>query len=218
MRYLSLPDQGVEFAIEKRAALLKDSISRPLSESSMAVVVSFAMNRCIVSPDEAKALHKEGMAILDTCRAEGKNVTDVFAPTRGDIDALLRDPSITDLCLIGEGALGCFYVLGEADKPATGGAYDWHDVATTSDHLKTGNIFQRMCSVARLSPVAWGTFASANLPMVWVSEEPLFNPTEVHDRPETGLMQIYDDNTLSHEVLRAIQAGIVHRQYAPAKA
>jgi len=200
----NLSRRSAEPALSRRAELSANGkFSNPVSESVTAVVVSFAMNLCEASPDETEGLRKEGLAILDTYHTIGRKAVDVWRPTSGDMDTLLQDPTITDICVIGEGGLGCVYVLGKAEDSSTGRAYDWISVANAADHLKTGDIYQRMCSVVSFSPVPWGTFAAADIHKIWISKEPLFVPKEVHSDPMTALMPAFQEGALSYDMLES---------------
>lgn len=199
--FTNLCPQTAEPAIRKRDAFLREGfLSRPTSETTIAVVTSLVMNKCSTSPKEAIALRAEGRAILDRLLSRNIQAIDVTSPTVADMDALFRDPAITDLCIIGEGALGNVYVAKGTLDPSCGTDYDWISVSNATDHLKTGSIYQRMCSVVSYSNVVWGTFAAEDLTKIWVSERPNFTPTEIHDDPARELMRAYEGEiTLTHQ-------------------
>jgi hypothetical protein len=211
--YTNFSPHTIEPAIERRAELIsQEAFSRPSTEPRVAVVVSFVRNLCQVVPDEAAILRREASAVLNYFQADGIDAVDVASPTKNDMDALLQDPTITDICLIGEGSLGSICVLDNAEDPASGVPYDWIDVSETADHLKTGSIYQRMCSVTRVSRVAWGTFAAADLRKVWISRQPNFEPETVHSDPTTGLMPVYERDTLSYKSLDRLAKRLARRE------
>ena len=201
--FTNLSPQSAYEAVKKRDSLLEEgALSLPADEGAIAVITSLVMNKSAMNEEEAAKLRRESLAIIDRLQGVGKKVIDVLTPTVADMNAIFRNPDITDVCAIGEGAIGNLYVAEGAIDLTCGTDYDWIDVSTTADHLKTGNIYQRMCSVVSFSKVVWGTFAAADMSKNWISQQPRFDPATVHSDPRQGLMTVYEgDENLSYDAL-----------------
>lgn len=201
--FTNLTPEAVEPAIIKRDELLDNGqFSAPSSEGKVAVVISPVMNNSRVSETQERALVREGLAISDTLKAAGRIVEQALNPTIGDMNSILTDPRISDICVIGEGAIGCLYVAESGSKLNSGAAYDWMDVSRESDHLKQGSVYQRMCSVVAYSKVIWGTFAARHLENIWVSRDKYLNPKGLHTDPRQGLMTVYNsEDVITYEGL-----------------
>ena len=193
--FTNLSPETAYAAVQKREHLLREGfLSKPADEGSIAVISSLVMNKTAMSQEAARKLRREGLAIIDRLHGIGKKVIDVLTPTVSDMDAIFQDPGITDICAIAEGAMGTIYVAEGSIDLTCGTDYDWIAVSEATDHLKTGAIYQRMCSVVRFSKVAWGTFAVQDLSKIWVSQEGYFEPNTVHSDPRQGLMTLYEGN------------------------
>jgi len=135
----------------------------------------------------------------------GRKVELLKGPTHADVDEILRNPAVSDICLIGEGSLGNLYITTEKEVKNSGKAYDWKKVAKTADHLKQGGIYQRFCSVSNNSDVPWGLFAAQRPSGVWVSRETYFVPETVHNRADQGLIPVTARTELTLDVIEAIR-------------
>jgi hypothetical protein len=96
----------------------------------------------------------EANAIADRALAAGKKVELVINATRADFRAVLREPTISDVTVLGNGCLSAV----ELPNPDT--RVDWKNVSRMADHLKTGVFTQRFCGTTpRLLNVPLGLMA-----------------------------------------------------------
>ena len=101
----------VAVAMKKRESLLaSDALSNPQANQCIAVVTSLAMQNMQSPSSEASALLSERTAILTRCQLEGVATVEVTHPSTGDLASVLTDPTITDICLIGDGSVGSIFV------------------------------------------------------------------------------------------------------------
>lgn len=211
MYYHNLTPETAQAAIDKRNQLIADgAFSDP--EGKLAVITSTVVSKSLMDAEKAFRHISESNTILDTLHSRGRWLLEVEDPTISDMEDVLTDTSIAELCVIGEGSLGNIYLAGSIDIPDSGEPFDWQAVSAAADHLKTGNIYQRMGSVAGMAPVVWGTFAAADLSNLWVSIDPRFEAMGTATNPEDALFNPYGTvSELTYDTLCALAIALQRR-------
>lgn len=109
---------------------------------------------------DIKKFRNEGLKIAELAQKQGKQAEAILNANAIDVGNVLRDPTISDVVVIGHGCLSSVYMK---DPRSADTLYDWYDVALDTDHLKTGVFTQRFCGgLRRKLPVPLGTFAMAD--------------------------------------------------------
>ena len=105
---------------------------------------------------EVRNFRREASCIANELSLQGITTELALGATAVDFLQALRDPSISTIFTIGHGSLSLLYL----PSPETENEMDWLDVASTVDHLKTGEFIQRHCGhLTRDLPVPLGLFA-----------------------------------------------------------
>lgn len=89
--------------------------------------------------DDFETFHSEALAIADHAKAAGKVAELAINAGKSDFRDVMRDPTISDVLIIGNGCLSSVALHGP-DKRV-----DWLHLSRMSDHLKTGTFVQRFC-------------------------------------------------------------------------
>lgn len=154
----------------------------------------------------------EGRMMADEYRAHGRRVELVENARTGDLAALLRDETISDVVTIGHGALSWFALSDERGQVCR---FDWRDTAEQADHLKTGRFEQRHCGqFARRLSVPMGAFAMQYHHRVWAAVGQNFEPTSFRDDEEAKLTPVSNWPRLSYQrVLEAFDHDEYSRQF-----
>ena len=154
--------------------------SDPLEVGRMAILCAYGVDAydeedpavCVKwAKQDAKDFRKEAIALTELANDSGKDTVTVFNPTAHDVREVLRDPTISDIQVIGHGNLSEVF-LSKLD-----GTYDWRDAQLDATHLKTGKFVQRFCGhIARELPVPLGTFVVSGHQDVIAPVGRYFNP------------------------------------------
>lgn len=129
-----------------------ESFSVPLAVGNTAIISSAFTDDEPTTPagaNELIAFRAEALDLEQRVHMEGGKPVVSIDASHDDIDAIIQDPKITSLYIIGNGILSA--VLLDVDR-----RYDWADASRATDHLKTGFFEQRQCG---------GLPRSANVPL-----------------------------------------------------
>lgn len=140
--------QKFEGAMNKWRGLKRDGkLSVPHEEGDVAVLCSYdiripkgklpIVDRLL----EERVLRKEAKRIGKFVTKQGRHAELILDFGYDDIKFVLQDPQISDVVVIGHGALPEVFIK---DKPLSE-VFDWEDVSKHADHLKQGYFIQRHC-------------------------------------------------------------------------
>lgn len=145
-------------AVTKREQFLeKGKLSLPRGLGKIAIVVSNHPNEFSSADADTQigAFLAEADEIKSNYEADNKTVELHRKASAGILQQVLTDPEVTDITLIGHGSIGDFWI-GQ-------GHFGWSDFSAASNHLKQGNIIQRVCGHYPLkTSIATGTFSVAD--------------------------------------------------------
>jgi hypothetical protein len=131
-----------EHALKKWDTLQEsDCFSVPQEVGTCAVLLAYNHSRD-ADPgvrDRFPMFVKDALAISDQLHAQGKNVELSLDTSRDDFDAVIKDETISDIVVIGNGVLSRVFL------PAPEKRVGWGHIARMTDHLKTGTFTQRFC-------------------------------------------------------------------------
>lgn len=197
-------------ALDRRTELLAaQALSLPAGEGKLAILVGTCNNLEGEDPDEVGIVTREGRHIADSEMAKGVAVELIIDATYSDANAVIADPSFSDVCVIGGGSFNRVYVRNDSGHTnrygSTNNSYDWMDVSLVADHLKQGGFYQRQCSIVNtiFGPSLFlGMTGVADMSKIWISDDPLFYP-EDHRELLQGLVPLTDQpNPDRHEIRR----------------
>jgi hypothetical protein len=158
--------------------------------------------------DSVHTFRQEGLLLYDELLVTGNRPLLIEKGTGDDMDAIMKDPSISSVVTIGHGALSYVYTAHgswkrNGEKRRQGNRYGWRDVSYAADHLKTGYFIQRQCGNAtnRLS-VPLGAFAMATHNRVIATVNNDFAPIEPNDPENDKLTPVTDADFLEYEEVK----------------
>lgn len=140
--------------------------SVPTDVGRVAIICTYSANLCSdesesLAPREErdiKIFRKEAFALAENIETSGQDTVTIFGANANDMNDVLRDPTISDVVLIGHGTLS-FIIMPNGNDTQ----YDWQDVSKAADHLKTGVFVQRHCGLFRRNvSVPLGAFCMAD--------------------------------------------------------
>ncbi len=148
-------EKNVKKAVDAREELLqknKLSVARGAGKLVIVVAGRADWNSGVSEEDQKKAFHEEADMLAEKSQPMHEKVEVVRKSNSLDLEMHLRDKEVSDLVLIGHGSIGDFWT-------DDGGHFGWKDFSNNMNHLKQGNIVQRVCGHYALSTsVALGTF------------------------------------------------------------
>jgi hypothetical protein len=150
----------------------------------------------------------EAQSLYNRYTALGKKAI-LHIDADGEIfDDVLKDPSVSNITVIGHGALSFVYLPNGTTtlegKNIANNRYDWRDVSSAADHLKRGIFIQRHCGHAvRNLSVPLGTFAMQSHHRVIAPVHEYFTPDSIYDPTNKLLRKVTRKRKLTRsEVLR----------------
>lgn len=153
---------------------------------------------------ELALFEEEAEELARRARAAGCAAAVVLKATRHDLDEMLRDASVSELYVIGNGSLSTL-LLGERDY------YDWVDVAEAATHLKAGRFVQRQCGgLTRVVNVPMGLFAVLDQRLVRAALDPAFYPRSLDDPVNAKVLPVFDHDDVDYASVKRL--GSVHDQ------
>lgn len=199
-----MPGNRVLFrrARDKRARLLNDGrFSLPSGQGSTAIVCSSFTDE---PPDtetgmtELALFEEEAAELARRVRSSGGGVVVALKAERKDISGLLRDTTVSDVFVIGNGSLSTL-LLGERDY------YDWVNVADAMTHLKLGRFVQRQCGgLTRVLNVPLGLFAVADQRLVHAALDPAFYPKSLDDPVNDKVQPVFAHNDVDYDCIKRL--------------
>jgi hypothetical protein len=163
--------------------------SVPPDKGATAILSSHAMVDSGLDKNEVDVFDNEASQIAKNLEAEGYESRVFLDATIDDVKTVLTDRTVSDVIVIGHGALPYVYMLNGIRRQETVGyqteynnRVDWRDVSAAADHLKTGVFTQRFCGnyVRKLS-VPLGMFAVSNFSRVVAVAGLNFSPANLED-------------------------------------
>ncbi|MBP7806919.1 hypothetical protein KA047_00290 [Candidatus Saccharibacteria bacterium] len=175
--------------------------SNPVEQASIAIVSSQFTDD---DPDtvsgitELESFRIEALELADRARKAGLRPEVAINATRSDITALIQDPSVATMYMIGNGSLSSL-ILGIEDR------YDWHHASTASNHLKLGQFIQRQCGgLSRQLNVPLGLFVMEDPRSIHAALGLEFYPISLDDPENEKIQPIFDTRFFSYQSIKQI--------------
>lgn len=173
--------------------------SVPAASGKLAVILAYDHARDQVPGllDPYDTFRSEALALADQATRQGKAVELVEDARRADFRSIMRDPSISDVTVIGNGCLSSVALTGNERR------VDWANLARMSDHLKTGRFIQRFCgSTPRQLNVPLGLMAMASHNQVIAPVNKYVRPKSVAPRHNRQLKPVTDQDRLTYDDIK----------------
>lgn len=174
------------------------SLSVPAECGSLAVLLAYDHGRDLLPEtiDTFPVYLAEANAIADKALAHGKKVELVINSRRADFRLIMRDPSISDVTVIGNGCLSAV-TLGSPE-----GRIDWKNISRMTDHLKTGTFTQRFCgSTPRFLNVPLGLMAVSSHRHVHAPLWKYFRPKDIVSAENNHIKSLLDTDRADYETI-----------------
>ncbi len=153
---------------------------------------------------DIRVFRNEAFALAKSVENHGQSSEVILNANSADMKVVLTDHKISDVVLIGHGALSHIFM----DIPDTSDIYVWDDVARDADHLKQGYFIQRFCGLAgRRMSVPLGAFAVSDHRNVYAPINRYFAPRGLEHHHNDRLIPVSADQEITYNyVINDIKA------------
>ncbi|HMT19151.1 MAG TPA: hypothetical protein PKD15_03900 [Candidatus Saccharibacteria bacterium] len=178
------------------------SYGAPVEYGTTAIIASAFTDDEPTTPagtNELIAFRAEALDLEQRVRLAGGSTLVAIDATRGDIESIIKDPSVANIYLIGNGTMSAV-ILGEDDN-----RFDWNDTVNAADHLKSGFFEQRICGgLLRSLNVPVGLFAMQSHRSVIAATGMEFYPMSLEDPENVKLKPVFETDRVSYEDVKAL--------------
>lgn len=142
--------------------------------------------------DRFPVFAKDALNICDKLHEQGKKVSLSLDTTRSDFAAAIKDETISDIVVIGNGTLGRVFI------PAPDKRIGWGHVGRMTEHLKTGRFIQRLCGgTPDALNVPLGILAARSHSSVLAPIQKYFTPNSADHRHNKLIVPVTDKERMS---------------------